>query len=209
MPRSADGVERRGSGRSRSASAPATRSSTVARATGRRRTGARSSCGRYTRPRSRSSPTSRRKLVSWKATPEVARGPERCGRRAARGSAASSRRSPPPSRPCSRAGRPRSRTTSCRGPSPSTRRNRSKQLGVDVEAPRRCGRPPPAPGRRDRPGREVGAEPARRTPSSARRVSLGATVAEVVDDVVGEPAEARTARTRGGASAPEAAGLDQ
>ena len=45
-----------------------------ARPAGRPRTGRRSSCGRYTRPRSRSSPTSRRKLVSWKARPSARAG---------------------------------------------------------------------------------------------------------------------------------------
>ena len=41
---------------------------------GRRRTGARSSCGMYCRPRSRSSSMSRRKFVSWNASPRARAG---------------------------------------------------------------------------------------------------------------------------------------
>ena len=60
---------------------------------------------------------------------EVARGRQRRRRLTARGSAASSRRSPRPSRPCSRAGRPRSRTRDTVRSIAIDARKRRKQSG--------------------------------------------------------------------------------
>ena len=96
----------------------------------------RSSCGTYCRPRSRSSSMSRRKLVSWNASPSAPRrahAPPRVD--AARGSAASSRRSPPPSRPCSRAGRRRSRSGRPYRSIVHRSQEPAERVGVDVEGP--------------------------------------------------------------------------
>ena len=108
--------------------------------------------------------------------------------RAARGSAASSRRSPPPSRPCTRAGRPTSRSVV----DGEVHRHRAEEpaeaVGVDVERAHRVDH--------RLQHRVVGLRPRsrsakNRSPKSAsavaRRVDRRRT--EVVDDVVGVAAE--------------------